>query len=180
MEQTAENRAVFETMAPARALLKLAVPTIISQLVALIYNLADTFFIGKTDDPLKVAAATIASALMFILIATGVGLIIFRAKGLPVTSEGQKELEASREAAKDPLFGAISGLLWVIILAAYFIISFKTGAWYITWLAFPIGGAVEGLHMRGLVATGSVGSQRKHSAPPSSTASTSRLRTMQR
>ena len=88
---------------------------------------------------------TLAVALMFILIATGVGLIIFRAKGLPVTSEGQKELEASREAAKDPLFGAISGLLWVIILAAYFIVSFKTGAWYITWLAFPIGGAVEGL-----------------------------------
>ena len=69
MKQTTENRAVFETVAPARALLKLAVPTIISQLVALIYNLADTFFIGKTNDPCKVAAATIASALMFILIA---------------------------------------------------------------------------------------------------------------
>lgn len=88
---------------------------------------------------------TLAVALMFILIATGVGLIIFRAKGLPVTPEGQREQEASREVAKDPLFGAISGLLWVIVLAGYFLISFKTGAWHITWLAFPIGGAVEGL-----------------------------------
>lgn len=69
MKQTAENRAIFESMAPAKALAKLAVPTIISQLVTLIYNLADTFFIGKTNDPCKVAAATVASALMFILIA---------------------------------------------------------------------------------------------------------------
>ncbi len=56
-------------MPEGKALAKLAIPTIISQMVALVYNLADTFFIGKTNDPYKVAAATIASALMFILIA---------------------------------------------------------------------------------------------------------------
>ena len=61
------NRALFETMPVSKALAKLAVPTIISQLITMIYNLADTFFIGSTKDPYKVAAATLAYTLFFIL-----------------------------------------------------------------------------------------------------------------
>ena len=62
-----DNKALFETMPVSRALAKLAVPTIISQLIIMIYNLADTFFIGSTQDPYKVAAATLAYTLFFIL-----------------------------------------------------------------------------------------------------------------
>lgn len=40
---------------------------------------------------------------------------------------------------------AVSGMIWAIGLALYFIISFATMAWYITWLIFPITGAVQGL-----------------------------------
>ena len=36
----------------------LAVPTVISQLITVVYNMADTFFIGQLNDPLQVAAAT--------------------------------------------------------------------------------------------------------------------------
>ena len=39
----------------------------------------------------------------------------------------------------------ISGIIWAIGLALYFIISFATMAWYITWLIFPITAAVQGL-----------------------------------
>lgn len=38
----------------------LAVPTVISQLITVVYNMVDTFFIGQLNDPLQVAAATIA------------------------------------------------------------------------------------------------------------------------
>lgn len=62
-----DNQALFETMPVSRALAKLAVPTIISQLITMIYNLADTFFIGSTQDPYKVAAATLAYTLFFVL-----------------------------------------------------------------------------------------------------------------
>lgn len=61
------NKALFETMPVSKALAKLAVPTIISQLITMVYNLADTFFIGSTKDPYKVAAATLAYTLFFIL-----------------------------------------------------------------------------------------------------------------
>ena len=62
-----ENRKLFEDIPVPRALAKLAVPTIISQLITMVYNLADTFFIGSTKDPYKVAAATLAYTLFFIL-----------------------------------------------------------------------------------------------------------------
>ena len=39
----------------------------------------------------------------------------------------------------------INSMIWAIGLALYFIISFATMAWYITWLLFPITGAVQGL-----------------------------------
>ena len=42
---------------------------------------------------------------------------------------------------------AIKSLIWAVGLAIYFIFSFATGAWYITWLVFPIIGAVQGLTM---------------------------------
>lgn len=61
------NRELFESMPVSKALAKLAVPTIVSQLITMVYNLADTFFIGSTKDPYKVAAATLAYTLFFIL-----------------------------------------------------------------------------------------------------------------
>lgn len=39
----------------------------------------------------------------------------------------------------------INSMIWALGLALYFIISFATFAWYITWLIFPIIGAVQGL-----------------------------------
>ena len=58
---------LFETMPVGKALLTMAIPTIVSQLITMIYNLADTFFIGRTNDPYKVAAASVVSILFFIL-----------------------------------------------------------------------------------------------------------------
>lgn len=58
MEET-KNKDIFESMPIPRALATLAIPTIIGQLVVLIYNLADTFFIGRTNNPLMVAGASL-------------------------------------------------------------------------------------------------------------------------
>lgn len=42
---------------------------------------------------------------------------------------------------------SISKLIWAIGLAIYFLFSFGTGAWYMSWLIFPMIGAVQGLTM---------------------------------
>lgn len=58
---------LFERMPVGKALLKMAIPTVISQLITMIYNLADTFFIGMSNDPYKVAAASVVGSLFFML-----------------------------------------------------------------------------------------------------------------
>lgn len=49
----------------------MAVPTMISMLVVVIYNMADTFFIGQTKDPLQVAAVSLATPVFMIFMALG-------------------------------------------------------------------------------------------------------------
>ena len=56
-----EEKYIKMTTQPVHKLVcALAVPTVISMLVTSFYNMADTFFIGQLNDPLQVAAATIA------------------------------------------------------------------------------------------------------------------------
>ena len=64
-----ENQELFESMPVAKSLTKMAIPTIISQLITMIYNLADTYFIGRTNNPYMVAAASLSYVLFFILTA---------------------------------------------------------------------------------------------------------------
>ena len=55
-----DNTALFEKMPVPQAVITLVIPTIISQIITVIYNMADTFFIGQMSDPNQVAAATLA------------------------------------------------------------------------------------------------------------------------
>ena len=40
---------------------------------------------------------------------------------------------------------AINSALWTIIVILYFLVSFSTGAWYITWILFLMGAAAENI-----------------------------------
>lgn len=55
-----EKELLFSEAPVNKAVLSLAVPTVISQLITVVYNMADTFFIGQLNDPMQVAAATLA------------------------------------------------------------------------------------------------------------------------
>lgn len=69
MNVSVENEALFAEVPVQKAVIRLAVPTIISQLITVIYNMADTFFIGRLGDPNQVAAATLAMPLFIFLTA---------------------------------------------------------------------------------------------------------------
>ena len=77
MRQKADSREIFETLPIPKALKAMAVPTVISQIIVLIYNLADTFFVGKTDNPYMVAATSLILPVFNITLSlaalTGVG-----------------------------------------------------------------------------------------------------------
>lgn len=50
---------VFRDLPVPIALRKMIVPAIASQLIVLIYNMADTFFVGQTNNPYMVAGASL-------------------------------------------------------------------------------------------------------------------------
>lgn len=58
---------IFEKMPVKQAVIKLAIPTVIGQLVVLVYNLADTWFVGQTKDNAQVAAVTVSFSLFIML-----------------------------------------------------------------------------------------------------------------
>lgn len=64
---------------------------------------------------------------------------------------GKKKIRSASKCESAPLTPrqelrkSINSMIWAIGLALYFILSFATGAWHITWVVFPIIGAVEGL-----------------------------------
>ena len=55
---------LFEEMPIPRAVAKLAVPTILSSLVTVLYNLADTYFVGMLNNSVQNAAVTLAAPLI--------------------------------------------------------------------------------------------------------------------
>ncbi len=96
MNATEKNRIVFEEMPVPRALATLALPVMVSQLIILIYNMADTFFIGRTNNPMMVAGASLILPVYNITIAmanisgTGGGSLISRLLGQGRTVDAKK------------------------------------------------------------------------------------------
>jgi hypothetical protein len=86
---------------------------------------------------------------LFVMIACATGLLVFNSMTKPNHYRGSDTMvEEFREWQTDAqhrkaLRRAISSALWAIIVALYFIISFWTFAWHLTWIIFLIGAAAE-------------------------------------
>lgn len=65
--QSNDKTEIFETMPIKKAAMSLVIPTVISQLVILIYNMADTWYIGQTGDPYQVAAVTVTYPIFMVM-----------------------------------------------------------------------------------------------------------------
>lgn len=63
------NGELFTTMPVGKAVAKLAIPTVISQIVVILYSLADTFFVGQIGDPNQLAALSITFPIFTLLTA---------------------------------------------------------------------------------------------------------------
>lgn len=75
----------------------------------------------------------IGITMMLVLIAVGTMLMV-------VSGKDQAQLPRRHSS----LFVSIAmSLLWPLATIVYFLISFSTGAWHLTWLVFPIAGAIS-------------------------------------
>ena len=61
------NKQLFEETPVLKAVVALEVPTVISQLITVVYNMADTFFVGQVGDPNQVAATAICLPIFMLL-----------------------------------------------------------------------------------------------------------------
>ncbi|MCR5576864.1 MAG: hypothetical protein K6F56_07640 [Oscillospiraceae bacterium] len=84
----AQENALFEHSSVTHAILRMAIPTVIGQIILVIYNMADTFYIGQTGNDAMITAVTICMpAFMFLsaisnLFGVGGASVIARALGL--------------------------------------------------------------------------------------------------
>lgn len=60
LSSTEKRIYIFEKAPVRRAVLQQMLPTVAGQMVALLYNLADTFFVGLLNAPIQTAAVTVA------------------------------------------------------------------------------------------------------------------------
>lgn len=74
-------------------------------------------------------------------------LVILSGDGKEKENSDSKPTSAtpSRETPRQELCRVIKKFINAIGLVTYFILSFATGAWHITWLIFPIEAAITGL-----------------------------------
>jgi putative MATE family efflux protein len=63
---------IFQNAPIPKAVITNVVPSIISMIMVLVYNLADTFFIGQTDNAYMVAAVTVATPAFLLFMAIGI------------------------------------------------------------------------------------------------------------
>ena len=84
-----------------KAVMTLAVPTILSSLVMVLYNIADTYFVGMLNDPIQNAAVTLAAPVLLAFNAVnnlfGVGTSSMMSRAL-----GKKDYDT---VAKSSAFG---------------------------------------------------------------------------
>ena len=95
MNRTADRTAVFETMPVRQAVCRQIIPAIASQMIALIYNLADTYFVGMLNEPNQTAAITVVYSSFVMLTAIsnlfGVGGASALSRALGVKRQGDAE-----------------------------------------------------------------------------------------
>ena len=110
---------LFETMKVSKAVLKLSIPTVFGCLVMVLYNLADTYFVGILGDPNETSAVTLIAPVILLfnavnnLFGVGTGSLISRLLGL-------REYDKVKRTSAFGIYAAIFSGIFFSILAIIF------------------------------------------------------------
>ena len=109
---------VFSKAPVGKAVLQNVIPAMVAMLMVLVYNLADTFFIGQTDNALLVAAVSVATPVFLIFMAVGT---VFGVGGTSVISRamGEGRTEYAKKVSSFCMWGCVAA---GVVLAAIFLI----------------------------------------------------------
>ncbi len=114
-----ENNELFTTMPVGKAVARLAIPTVVSQIIVILYSMADTFFIGQTGDPNQLAALSIAFPIFTLLTAVA-NLFGIGANSLIARSLGQNDEKTAKKASSFCFWASIVVTLVLSVVLALF------------------------------------------------------------
>lgn len=105
---------LFEEMPIPQAVARMCIPTVLSSLVMILYNLADTYFVGMLNDPVQNAAVTLAFPVLLAFNAVtnlfGVGTSSVMSRSL-----GHRDYEDVRTSSAIGFYGTLSfGVLFSV------------------------------------------------------------------
>ena len=115
-----ENETLFKNAPVHKAVFQMAIPTVISSLVLIIYNMADTFFVGQTHDAYQVAAVSLTNP-VFVMYMAIANLLGIGASALISILLGQQQKEKAKSASSfccyaSLIFGLVAGILILIFM----------------------------------------------------------------
>jgi len=110
---------LFETTPVPKAVAKLAIPTMLAAIVMVIYNLADTFFVGLLNDPISTSAVTLAAPMVLLFNAVtnlfGVGASSKMSRAL-----GIKDYDTVKKTSAFGIYSTIlCGLLFSLLTLVF-------------------------------------------------------------
>ncbi len=109
-----EKTELFERTPIPKAVMSLAIPTVLSSLVMVLYHLADTYFVGMLDDPIQNAALTLSGPVLLAFNAVnnlfGVGTSSMMSRAL-----GVKDYDTVYKSSAFGFYGSLfSGVLFSV------------------------------------------------------------------
>ena len=118
MSNDPKGTELFRNTPVVEAVLRNSLPAMLAMLMVLVYNLADTFFIGQTHDALMVTAISLATPVFLIFMSFGT---IFGIGGtsLIARSLGEGKTEYARKACAFCMWGCVAV---GVVLAACFLL----------------------------------------------------------
>ena len=123
---------IFENYSIPKAVAALALPTVITQIITIIYNFADTWYVGLTNNSAAIAALSVCMPI-YVLMAAIANLFGIGASSVISRSLGARMPEKARRAFSFAFWGGIV----VSILYSVIILLFRSE------LAYLIGGDTD-------------------------------------
>lgn len=119
MKETELEKDWMGTMKVSKAVAKMAIPSVISSLVTVVYNMADAFFVGQTGDALQVAAVSLTNPI-FILFMAFANMFGMGGSAAASMALGQKNEKRVRQVSAFATYASlIVGVLFAVILLLF-------------------------------------------------------------
>ena len=116
--ENAENE-LMARMKGSKAVATMAIPSVISSLVTVVYNMADTFFVGQTGDPLQVAAVSLTNPI-FILFMAFANMFGMGGSAVASMALGEQNQKRMKQVSAFITYASLAvGILFALVLVGF-------------------------------------------------------------